>query len=79
MKLADDAHLIWKKWSARIAASQVALVALFVSLPEKWQDAIPHTVLAIMAGVFALSIIGAQSVAQPRLQKCKEGENGDSA
>lgn len=69
MKLADDAHLLWKRWSSRIAGAQVALVALFVSLPEKWQDAIPHTILAILAGVFALSIISAQAVAQPNLKK----------
>ena len=64
MKLIDDLDTLYKRWSTRIAASQVALVALFVSLPEKWQDAVPHTVLALLAGLFALSIITAQSVKQ---------------
>lgn len=64
MKLIDDLDTLYKRWSTRIAASQVALVALFVSLPEKWQDAVPHTLLALLAGIFALSIITAQSVKQ---------------
>ena len=64
MKLIDELDTLYRRWSTRIAASQVALVALFVSLPEKWQDAIPHTVLAILAGAFALCIIGAQTVKQ---------------
>lgn len=64
MKLIDDLDTLYKRWSTRIAASQLGLVALFVSLPEKWQDAIPHTLLAILAGLFALSIITAQSVKQ---------------
>lgn len=65
MKLVDDANDLWRRWSTRIAASQVGLVALFISLPEKWQDAIPHTVLAALAGIFALCIISAQAVKQP--------------
>lgn len=69
MKLVDDIGDLWKRWSTRIAASQGALVVLFVSLPEKWQDAIPHTVLAIFAGLFALGIISAQAVKQPNLPK----------
>ena len=64
MKLIDDVNILYRRWSTRIAASQVALVAMFVSLPEKWQDAVPHTVLAILAGLFALSIITAQAVKQ---------------
>lgn len=64
MKFVDDINTLWKRWSTRIAAAQVGLVALFVSLPEKWQDAIPHTILALLAGLFALSIISAQAVKQ---------------
>lgn len=72
MKLADNANLLWRRWSTRIAASQAALVALFVTLPDKWQDAIPHTVLALMAGAFALCIISAQAVKQPSLSPKSE-------
>lgn len=67
MKVIDDLDTLWKRWSTRIAAAQVGLVALFVSLPEKWQDAIPHTVLALLAGLFALSIISAQAVKQTKM------------
>lgn len=64
LELVDDARHLWRRWSTRIAASQVALVALYVSLPDKWQDAIPQAVLAVLAGIFALSIISAQAVKQ---------------
>lgn len=68
MKFVDDIGTLWKRWSTRIAASQAALVALFVALPEKWQDAIPHTVLAVIAGIFAFGIISAQAVKQKSLE-----------
>lgn len=64
MKFIDDIDTLYKRWSTRIAASQGALVALFVMLPEKWQDAVPHVALALLAGAFALAIIGAQTVKQ---------------
>ena len=73
MKLIDDLDTLYKRWSTRIAASQLALTALFVSLPEKWQDAIPHTVLAVLAGLFALSIITAQTVKQTTDISTKDG------
>lgn len=67
MKLVDDVNHLWRRWSTRIAASQAALVALFVSLPDKWQDAVPHWLLFGLFGVFAVSIITAQAVKQANM------------
>ena len=67
MKLADNANLLWRRWSTRIAASQAGLVLFWAGLPEKWQDAIPAWILATCAGIFAIAFISAQAVKQPSL------------
>ena len=73
MKLADNAHLLWRRWSTRIAASQAGLVLFWVALPDDWKAAIPKTVLMIAVGVFAVAFISAQAVKQPNLAP-KDGQ-----
>lgn len=67
MKLADNADILWKRWSTRIAASQAGLVLFWVGLPAEWKAAIPNMVLMIVAGIFAVAFISAQAVKQPSL------------
>lgn len=69
MKLVDDAHLLWRRWSTRIAASQAGLVLFWATLPDDWKAAVPGYVIAIMVGIFALSFVSAQAISQPSLKK----------
>mgnify|MGYP001580284589 CR=1 FL=1 len=73
MKLVDDLGTLWKRWSTRIAASQAVLVAFWLGLPDDWKTAIPGWALSIVVGVFALAVIGAQSVKQPGLKPPSDG------
>ena len=67
MRLADNANLLWRRWSTRIAASQAGLVLFWVTLPDDWKASIPKMALMVMVGIFAVSFIGAQAVKQPNL------------
>lgn len=70
MKLVDDIHLLWKRWSTRIAAIQLtSAVAWWAVLPAEWKAAVPNWVLLVIVGAFAIGFVGAQSVKQKGLDK----------
>lgn len=69
MKLVDDAHLLWRRWSTRIAAGQAGLVLFWSGLPDDWRTAIPEWALALVVAIFAVSFISAQAVKQESLHK----------
>jgi len=73
MRLVDDAHTLWRRWSTRLAASQAALVLFWLGLPQDLRDAVPRLALGIVVGILAVSFISAQAVAQPGLKKPKDG------
>jgi hypothetical protein len=70
MKLVDDAHTLWRRWSTRIAAVQfTAVVAWWGALPAEWKAAVPDWVILIVVAASAVGFMGAQAVAQPNLRK----------
>jgi hypothetical protein len=69
MKLVDDVHLLWRRWSTRIAAAQAGLVLFWTGLPDDWRAAVPGWVLAVVVGLFALTFISAQAVKQDKLDR----------
>lgn len=70
MKLVDDANLLWKKWSTRIAAIQLAsVITWWAGLPPEWKAAVPNWVLLTLVGIFGAGFIGAQLISQPNLKK----------
>ena len=69
MKLVDDAHLLWRRWSTRIAASQAGLVLFWLGLPDDWREAVPRWGIAVVVALFAVAFVSAQAVKQPKLAK----------
>jgi hypothetical protein len=72
MKLVDDINTLWKRWSTRIAASQLGLVGFWAALPAELKAAVPGWALAITVAVFAVAFVSAQAVAQASL-RAKDG------
>lgn len=75
MKLVDDAHNLWRRWSTRIAASQAGLMLFWLGLPADWREAVPRVAIAAVVAILAFSFIGAQAVKQPKLNKLKDGDD----
>jgi hypothetical protein len=74
MKLVDDVGNLWRRWSTRIAASQLGLVAFWLSLPQDLRDAVPRVALGAVVALLALAFISAQAVKQKKLQTPNGGE-----
>jgi hypothetical protein len=74
MKLVDDAGTLWKRWSTRVAASQLGLVGFWAILPTEWKTAVPNAVLLIVVMVFAIAFISAQALKQPGLKSLGDGD-----
>lgn len=77
MKLVDDAHTLWRRWSTRIAGIQIVSAAAFWALlPADWRDAVPSWFKFGLVIAFGLSFIGAQSIAQRKLRNaCKDDKD----
>lgn len=71
--LVDDVGNMGGRWSVRIQAAVAALALYYATLPEKVQDSIPSSWLAVLAGVGAVATIAAMAVKQPSLQKPQDG------
>ena len=80
MKLVDDARFMWRRWSTRIAAIQVGSIAVWwVALPDEWKAVIPHSWIKAAVILSGTSFIGAQMIAQPKLQqRIEEKKQGDT-
>lgn len=80
MKLVSDARFLWRRWSTRIAAFQVGSIAIWwVALPDEWKAEIPHSWIKGAVIISGVGFIGAQMVAQPKLQqRIDDKKQGDS-
>jgi hypothetical protein len=79
MKLVDDAHTLWRRWSTRIAAFQVVtFVAFWALIPQDLRDAVPSWAKFGIVILLGLVFIIAQAISQPKLRDCKDEKKPDA-
>lgn len=68
-KLIPDIRDFWKRWSVWVQAAVVAWSAYFLTLPEKVQDAYPHSLLVAIGLAGAIATLGLLPIKQSGLTK----------